>query len=184
MNWLTAKRWSPYHVGILIGVLCWIAFYVSNSPIGVSTAFVKSVAMIEQKAAPDHYKDTAYLTKYGTKPDWEWMLVIGIFAGALFSSALSRDVKPEIVPNVWRGTVGKSGAVRLFFAFLGGIIIMFGARMAGGCTSGHGISGGLQLAVGSWLFMGAFFIVGIITAMLIYRAKRPAAQPPAPGRPQ
>jgi hypothetical protein len=178
MNWLTAKRWSPYLTGVLIGVLCWIAFYVSNKPIGVSTAFVRSVAMIEEKAVPDHYKATGYLTGYGTAIDWEWMLVIGIFAGALFSSLISRDVKAEVVPGVWKETVGTNAGLRLLFAFLGGIILMFGARMAGGCTSGHGLSGGLQLSVGSWTFMGAFFALGIVASLLLYRAKKPAAQPP------
>jgi len=191
MNWLTAKRWSPYLTGILIGVLCWIAFYVSNKPIGVTTAFAKSVAMIEKQAVPKHLEANQYLQStdkegkktYAPKPDWEWMLVVGIFVGALFSSALSRDFRPEVVPGVWRATVGKSGIIRLFFAFLGGVIVMFGARLAGGCTTGHGLSGGLQLYVGSWAFLGALFVFGIVMAMLIYRAKKAVPQPPQPGKP-
>jgi hypothetical protein len=60
---------------------------------------------------------------------------------------------------------------------------MFGARMAGGCTSGHGLSGGLQLYVGSWAFLAALFVFGIITAMLIYRGKKAPSQPPQAGKP-
>jgi len=45
---------------------------------------------------------------------------------------------------------------------------MFGARLAQGCTSGHGISGSLQLAVSSWVFVGAFFAVGLATALLLF----------------
>ena len=45
----------------------------------------------------------------------------------------------------------------------------FGARWAGGCTSGHGISGMLQLAVSSWLAATSFFVGGIATAMLIFK---------------
>ncbi len=45
----------------------------------------------------------------------------------------------------------------------------FGARTAGGCTSGHGISGALQLSVGSWVALICFFVGGIGTAMLLYR---------------
>jgi hypothetical protein len=44
-----------------------------------------------------------------------------------------------------------------------------GARWAGGCTSGHGISGTLQLAVSSWLATLSFFAGGIVTALLLYK---------------
>lgn len=184
MNWLTAKRWSPYQVGLLIGVLCWIAFYVSDRPLGASTAFVQSAAMIEKAALPDHYAEKEYFKdkKYAPEPGWEWMLVVGVFAGALFSSLISRDFRAEAVPDVWRNAMGRSALLRLFFAFIGGVLVLFGARLAGGCTSGHGISGGLQLAVGSWAFMGAFFLTGIIAACLIYRTRKAPVQQQGPQR--
>jgi uncharacterized membrane protein YedE/YeeE len=53
-------------------------------------------------------------------------------------------------------------------ALAGGIILGFGSRFAGGCTSGHGISGTLQLAVSSWVSAIFFFVGGIITAHIIY----------------
>jgi uncharacterized protein len=46
--------------------------------------------------------------------------------------------------------------------------MLFGARLAGGCTSGHGISGGLQLALSSWVFMISLFSSGIIIALILY----------------
>jgi hypothetical protein len=63
---------------------------------------------------------------------------------------------------------------RFVAAFLGGVIIMFGARMAGGCTSGHGISGSLQLALSSWTFFLTMFASGILTALVLFR-KLPGA---------
>ena len=63
-----------------------------------------------------------------------------------------------------------SGWLRGFTALVGGALMAFGARMAGGCTSGHGISGTLQLAVSSWISVICFFLGGIAAAMLIYRA--------------
>jgi hypothetical protein len=51
---------------------------------------------------------------------------------------------------------------------LGGAILMFGARVAGGCTSGHGISGSLQLATSGWMFFLSLFISGVCTAYLLY----------------
>ncbi|MGL5735148.1 MAG: YeeE/YedE thiosulfate transporter family protein, partial [Beijerinckiaceae bacterium] len=55
---------------------------------------------------------------------------------------------------------------------LGGIIAMYGARLANGCTSGNGISGGLQLAVSGWLFLAVMFIAGIITAQIMFAGRR------------
>jgi uncharacterized membrane protein YedE/YeeE len=49
------------------------------------------------------------------------------------------------------------------------MVLMFGARLAGGCTSGHGISGSLQLAVSSWSFFVAMFVSGLLTALALYK---------------
>jgi uncharacterized protein len=53
-------------------------------------------------------------------------------------------------------------------ALAGGILLGLGARWAGGCTSGHGISGTLQLSVASWVAAACFFAGGILVAGLIY----------------
>ena len=63
-------------------------------------------------------------------------------------------------------TVGSRAPI----AFLGGFVMLLGARIAGGCTSGHGISGIAQLSVGSTLAVAAMFAGGILTAMLLRRA--------------
>jgi uncharacterized membrane protein YedE/YeeE len=54
-------------------------------------------------------------------------------------------------------------------AFAGGFIMLFGARIADGCTSGHGLSGMAQLAVSSSVAVAAMFAGGILTAMLMRR---------------
>jgi uncharacterized membrane protein YedE/YeeE len=59
-------------------------------------------------------------------------------------------------------------ALRLAIALLGGILLGLGARWAGGCTSGHGISGTLQLALSSWVAAICFFAGGILVAGLMY----------------
>jgi uncharacterized membrane protein YedE/YeeE len=65
---------------------------------------------------------------------------------------------------------------RLAASFLGGILIMYGARLADGCTSGHGISGSLQLALSSWTFFLVLFVAGIATAFTMF-GRRGAAGP-------
>ena len=72
------------------------------------------------------------------------------------------------MPPLWERRFGPGAAKRLAFAFLGGAVMVFGARVAGGCTSGHGISGMLQLSASSWVFMPLAFAVAIATALLMY----------------
>ena len=72
------------------------------------------------------------------------------------------------MPPLWEERFGSSYALRLGVAFLGGAVMAFGARLAGGCTSGHGISGALQLSVGSWVALICFFIGGMTTARLMF----------------
>jgi hypothetical protein len=73
------------------------------------------------------------------------------------------------VPATWRERFGNSPQGRYLAAFAGGLILMYGARMAGGCTSGHGISGSLQLAVSSWVFFLTLFAAGLATAAVLFR---------------
>jgi uncharacterized membrane protein YedE/YeeE len=121
--------------------------------------------------------ETAATNTYYTAPekspkiDWEWMLVAGVFIGAFLSSKLSGDRTHDAVPELWRKRFGPSASKRLIAAFCGGAIMMFGARLAQGCTSGHGISGALQLAVSSWVFVGALFVSAVGTAFLLYGTK-------------
>lgn len=105
------------------------------------------------------------MAQYGVI-DWEWMLVLGVFIGAFLSAKLSGGFQGEWVPAKWTSTFGSTPFIRWIVALIGGIIMGIGARWAGGCTSGHGISGTLQLTVGSWLAAICFFIGGI-AGMLI-----------------
>ena len=102
---------------------------------------------------------------------WEygvWFL-IGVPLGAFIASILSGTFKLELVPSVWSERFGGSVVKRFVAAFFGGAIIMFGARLAGGCTSGHGISGGLQLALSSWEFLIVMFASGLLVSSLMFR---------------
>ncbi len=97
------------------------------------------------------------------------MLVFGVVAGSFFSAIISDDYQVGVwVPSLWASAFGNNAVLRVFVALAGGIILGFGARFAGGCTSGHGISGTLQLAVSSWISAIIFFVGGIIAAHIIY----------------
>jgi uncharacterized protein len=168
MEVLQRKRWSPYAVGALIGLLSWFAFFSADRPIGVSTAIARTAGMLSSVLAPERVAANPYFAKFPPVVDWEWMLVIGAALGAWISSRLSGDRPVESVEPLWRERFGNSRRKRYLFAFLGGVVLMFGARLAGGCTSGHGISGSLQLALSGWLFLASVFASGILTAFLLF----------------
>jgi uncharacterized membrane protein YedE/YeeE len=168
MAWLTASRLSPYMVGAGIGVLSWFTFLLSKKPIGCSTAFARSSGMIERLFRGDRVLSKPYYEKFAPVIDWEWMLVLGIVFGSLISALLSGDHNLLVVPHRWEQTFGPNVWVRLAAAFAGGVLLGFGARWAGGCTSGHGISGTLQLALSSWVAAICFFLGGIAAAYVLF----------------
>lgn len=170
MNFLKMKSWSPYLVGALIGVLSWLAFATADKPLGITTAFEYTAALTEKAVAPAIAETNSYYKQPEKEPkiDWEWMLVIGVFIGAFASAKLSGDRTGQSVPPLWKWRFGESTAKRFAAAFFGAALMMFGARLAQGCTSGHAISGALQLAVSSWLFAAVIFAAGAGAAFLIY----------------
>lgn len=169
LEFLTEVRWSPYAVGIGIGILSWFTFLISKKPLASSTTFAKLSGMIEMLFSGEKAELKPYYRKLKLVVDWQMMLVVGIVIGSLISSLLSGDFHWQWVPFTWETAFGSSLILRVLIAFLGGAIIGFGSRWADGCTSGHGISGTLQLAVSSWISAIFFFIGGILTAHLIYQ---------------
>lgn len=168
LSFLTITEWSPYAVGIGIGLLSCVAFVLSDKPIGCSTAFARTSGMLEEIVRGRKVRDMAYYRQFVPEIDWEWMLVLGVFLGACASALLSGEFRLEWVPSLWAASFGSDPLPRLATAFCGGIILGFGARWAGGCTSGHGISGTLQLAVSGWLAVAAFFASGALTVYIKY----------------
>lgn len=169
MDPFTQIRWSPYVVGIGIGILSWLTFLISRKPIACSTTFAKTSGMIERVFRGKKVDLKAYYKKETLVVDWQMMLVLGIVIGSLLSALLSGDFRWQWVPPAWENAFGNAPLLRVGVALLGGIIIGFGARWADGCTSGHGISGTMQLAVSSWISAACFFVGGILTAHLIFR---------------
>ncbi|MBS3815336.1 MAG: YeeE/YedE family protein [Hadesarchaea archaeon] len=168
MNWFSLVDWSPWLVGVGIGVLVWLGFLLSNRAIGCSTAYARTGGILENFIRGKKVGSREYFQKFTPKIDWEWMLVLGIVIGSFSSAVLSGEFRVEIIPTIWVNAFGDSIILRLAIALLGGVLIGFGARLAGGCTSGHGITGSSQLAVSSWLAFALFFIGGIITAIFLF----------------
>jgi uncharacterized membrane protein YedE/YeeE len=143
------------------------------APLGVSTAYPQVVGMVLDKLIPGLATDQLYLREIGVTIGWEVMLVAGILVGALLSILVGRlQGSPSVgettvAPVVVRGFAG-STRLRYMRAFGGGLLFMFGARLAGGCTTGHILSGTAQMAISSLLFGLAVFAAGYLVARLFF----------------
>jgi uncharacterized membrane protein YedE/YeeE len=164
--------------GISLGLLLIIATALVQ-PLGVSSQFVVTDAVVAHQVAPEFAEGNTYLAKYGEKDGWGfgygWMLVFGMVVGGGVSAALLRSRQPEAdkgsMPAMWVAKFGPSRAKRYAACFVGGALLLFGARLAGGCTSGHMISGISQLAISSFIFGVVTFSVAILTAKFLYRGR-------------
>lgn len=170
---LTMASWSPYIVGAGIGVLIWTTFLLSDRPLGCSTGYAKTAGMVESAISPVKARMMPYYRMIVPAVDWYLMLIIGIVLGAFLSSSLSGTFAVLLVPPLFAGVFGTSALLRAAVALLGGALLGLGARWAGGCTSGHGISGSLQLSVASWIAAACFFAGGILVAGLMYGFRFP-----------
>jgi hypothetical protein len=132
MSALKKVQWSPYVAGALIGVVSWFSVVTTGQYLGVSTTFVRSTGMIEGIFTPDRVAALPYFAKEKPIIEWQWMEVLGILIGAFIASKLSGDFKKGFVPPMWENRFGPSRLKRWGVAFFGGIILMFGARMADG----------------------------------------------------
>ena len=162
--------WSPYIVGALIGVLSWLTFYFSSKPIGASSAYAIIAGLLGKIVAPWRVEKLLYYQENKPQVDWSLLLLAGVPIGSYLAAWTGNEITGQWLPPMWEARFGEGTLLlRLLTDFAGGALMAFGARLAGGCTSGHGISGTLQLSVGSWVAVICFFISGIVVAMSLYR---------------
>ncbi len=169
------KGMNPYVAGSFTGLLLVASVYVTGHFFGASTSYVRTAGMLKEQLAPIIEKagtiDIAYYDKYIPIVDWQWMFVTGVFIGSLITSKLYGEFRLVSLPGRWIVRFGKSKRKRAITAFIGGIIAMFGARMAGGCPSGHGLSGLAQMSVSGFVSLASFFGAGIIVAHIMYKKR-------------
>lgn len=161
--------WSPYLVGAGIGVLSWLTFYFSDKPIGASSFYAQVSGFIGTLFAKRRTRSLAYFKDNPPRVGWEFVFVLSIIAGGAIAAITGGEFVNAWLPPMWEARFGDSLALRAAVAISGGVLMAFGARLAGGCTSGHGISGTMQLNAASWIAVICFFIGGIAVAMTLFR---------------
>jgi len=149
----------------LAGVI--VLIFATHGPPASSSGFVSTLKGALQPAAP---KYVASKEHYRTMPgpgSWLFAFVVGMAAGG-FVAGRTWQGKVRDVPEIWVERFGRRKAWRYVVTFLGGFLILFGARLAGGCTLGLFISGSTQLAISGLLFGAIIFAVAMLTARLVY----------------
>jgi len=176
MRWLRAifnrpeKAYlHPYLAGALLGVVLFLAFLLTGNGLGSSGATSRIDAAVVDAVAPAHVDRTPYLLKMagGDKnPLDDW--IVPVFVGALLGGFASGARHGRLRLTTTRGP-HISDRTRWLMSFLGGMVFLYGARMARGCTSGQALSGGVMLAAGSWLVMLSIFASAYLVAYFVRR---------------
>jgi uncharacterized membrane protein YedE/YeeE len=163
------QYWNPYVGGALLGILLFLSFLITGHGLGASGGVNRIAVSVQDLVVPEHVDKTPYIAKMAggdRDPLNHWLVweVAGILLGGFVSGMLRGRVKLE----TYRGPQ-ISPRTRCAFAFAGGFLMGYGARMARGCTSSQALSGGAVMSVGSWAFMFAVFAGGYGLAWFVRR---------------
>jgi hypothetical protein len=126
------KGWSPYLAGALTGVVMIFSVWFASKYFGASTTFVRSAGMIEKIFSAERVAKMEYFIKEAPKIDWQWMFVVGILIGSFIAARTSASFQWQAVPDMWQSRFGTNRVKRGAVAFVGGLVAMFGARLADG----------------------------------------------------
>lgn len=162
---------------LLKGIFLGSVFYISIlliRPIGISTQFSVVSGMVHSAVQEDiifrkgsefyslidYYNQDGIARSIVTPYNYGLIFAVGIFLGGMLGRIFFRK-NEEFIEKEHLLETDKISRVKLF---IGGVLLLFGARMANGCTSGHMMSGIMQLSVSSIIFTAVLFPIAIIIA--------------------
>jgi uncharacterized membrane protein YedE/YeeE len=160
LNDVAPVHWALGGAGISAVTL--VLLFVGNRRLGVSTGFENVCSLVVR---------TPYFTRSAIagSNDWRLPLLGGLVLGGLISALLGGGWEPTWALGLFDTEIGWGHAGKLVWMFAGGLFIGFGTRLAGGCTSGHGIFGLSNLELPSLVSTVSFMAAGVVTTNLIYR---------------
>ena len=160
LNDLTPLHWALG--GGAIGLITLLLLWVTNQRLGISTGFENICALVVR--AP-YFQRSEIAGSHG----WRLPFLGGLVLGGLLSALTSGGWQPFWDLGRFDATFGWGPVGKIAWMFGGGLLIGFGTRLAGGCTSGHGIFGLSNFERASLESTLAFMAAGIVTTNLIYR---------------
>ena len=173
---ISQELWSPYLAGILLGIIGLLAVLLADSLLGASGAFESIVGWAGKNLHLSIF-DNAYWGSAGgralpiMRPEitWSVILLVGTLFGGTLGALTSRSFKFRWNDDAqWKLIFGPQRWKRAVIGFFGAILLEYAAGIAGGCTSGLAISGGMTFTPAAFLFIGGMFISGIITLLIVY----------------
>ena len=178
LTWLWAQvrnpTWSPYTAGILMGFTAIVSVVAAHHLLSASGGIATITSTSIHSVFPDYISKSVYF-RFRIPPGlftWEVLLLFGLFLGGMLSAVLSGTFRLRWNEDKgWIKIYGPQKWKRFVIGFLGAMVIQYGASIAGGCTSGLAISGGMLLAPSAFIFMGGMFTSGILVALLVYRKR-------------
>ena len=160
LNNLSPLHWAVAGAGIAAVTLGLL--FLTNRRLGISAGFEDVCSLVLQQP---------YFLRGGLRDARKWRLpfVGGLVLGGFLSAALGGGWEPTWALGMFDDTIGFGPAGKLLWMFAGGLFIGFGTRLAGGCTSGHGIFGLSNFERPSLVTTMSFMAAGIVTTQVLYR---------------
>ena len=176
VSYIRKETWSPYIAGALLGIVGILSVWLGNSLLGASGGFENLAGIVGTSIAPDLFDNMYFNFIMPPEITWGVVLLVGLFFGGMLGAATSGTLKwgKKDAANSdpqWKSIFGQQTWKRWVLAFFGAIVLQYAAGIAGGCTSGLAISGGMLLAPSAFLFIAGMFASGIVTAMIVYRRR-------------
>jgi uncharacterized membrane protein YedE/YeeE len=158
------KYMNPYLAGTVLGLVLLLAMYLSGRGLGASGGIKYCAVAIVGALTPEHAAGSSYYSSYfedGQSPLLNWLPVevLGIVLGGFISGAVSGRLKLKVEKSPRIST-----RRRLILSFLGGVLFVYGAQLARGCTSGAALSGMAVLSVAGFVTMASIFGSGYLFA--------------------
>jgi hypothetical protein len=189
---MNGKRLEWLIGGLFLGLVLAVAMILIK-PIGASTQFVIMDGIIWDAISPivtetvetksGYTSDNSYLAKnegayaknVANPTNYAFVFALSIVFGGIISKMTQGPKLTEAevnAPTVWNNKFGTENRLKRYFvSFIGGMFILFGARVAGGCTSGHMMSGMMQTSLSGYLFAFGVFIIAVPVALIFYSKK-------------
>ena len=162
--------WHPLFAGVVLGLVLLLTFLLTGHGLGATGFTTRLVVWLGMEVAPQATLANDYLggMAEGANPLSSWITwqVIGVFLGAFLSARLAGRFRVQVDGQHTVGT-----PKRLFWAAVGGLVAGFGARVSAGCTSGLGLSGAATLSLAGFVFLGTFFVAGLIVSRFVKGVK-------------
>ena len=157
--------WSGWIGGIAIGCYAIVQYWLTSKPLGCSLSYGNFCAMVSR--AP-YFSQGAF----ASADNWRLWFILGVPLGGALAVTTSPGVEWQLsisMGSLYDQLLPQSTLLKALVVMVGGALMGVGARLAGGCTSGHAIAGTSFLNIPSMLAAALFFAGGIVTVQFMFR---------------